>query len=56
LLYDAKFKQVQAPFATLHTKEAHKFTPPTSGLNQDWVLVLDDATAAFPPPGKATRR
>ncbi len=51
LLYDAKFKQTRTPFATLHTKEAHKFTPPTSGLNQDWVLVLDDAAAAFPPPG-----
>lgn len=27
------------------------FTPPGSGRSQDWVLVLDDATKNFPPPG-----
>jgi len=27
------------------------YTPPTSGRGQDWILVLDDAEADFPPPG-----
>jgi hypothetical protein len=28
-----------------------QFTPPDVGENLDWVLVLDDATKKFPPPG-----
>lgn len=28
-----------------------EFTPPDAGENLDWVLVLDDATRKFPPPG-----
>jgi len=28
-----------------------EFVPPTSGNNNDWVLVLDDATCSFPDPG-----
>jgi hypothetical protein len=28
------------------------FTPPTSGRGQDWVLVIDDTTRKFPPPGE----
>ena len=51
LLYDAEFNQVRSPFVTLSAKGAHTFTPPTSGENQDWVLVLDDETARFPAPG-----
>jgi hypothetical protein len=27
------------------------FTPPSSGRGADWVLVLDDASRGFPPPG-----
>jgi hypothetical protein len=27
------------------------FTPPTSGKNNDWVLVLDDASKNYAPPG-----
>jgi len=50
-LYDAKFEPVQTPFDRLHSKGSHKFTPPTHGENQDWVLVLDDAAAGFPIPG-----
>ena len=30
----------------------HDFTPPSSGPGNDWVLVLDDASKNFPPPGK----
>jgi len=51
-LYDAKFEPVQTPFDTLQSKRSHTFTPPTHGENQDWVLVLDDAAAGFPIPGK----
>jgi hypothetical protein len=29
-----------------------QFMPPDAGENLDWVLVLDDATKNFPPPGK----
>jgi hypothetical protein len=29
------------------------FSPPSSGRGADWVLVLDDASAGFPPPGQA---
>lgn len=28
------------------------FTPPSSGDDQDWVLVLDDAASGYAPPGK----
>jgi len=28
-----------------------QFTPPDPGENLDWVLVLDDATKKYPPPG-----
>ena len=31
-----------------------EFTPPTSGADNDWVLVLDDAAKSFPPPGQAS--
>ena len=29
-----------------------EFTPPIHGKGNDWVLVLDDAAQAFPPPGQ----
>jgi len=29
----------------------HEFTPPSSGPEKDWVLVLDDAAKDFPVPG-----
>lgn len=51
LLYDRDFRCVQSPFVTLSVKGAHTFTPPTSGENQDWVLVLDDAAAGYAMPG-----
>jgi len=51
LVYDEKFQQVLVPFATLQSKGARTFTPPTSGDNQDWVLVLDDEAAGFLIPG-----
>jgi hypothetical protein len=30
----------------------HRFTPPTQGADQDWVLVLDDARRGYPTPGR----
>jgi hypothetical protein len=33
----------------------HSFTPPDEGENIDWVLVLDDETASFPPPGTVAK-
>ncbi len=35
-------------------KGERTFTPPDPGEQLDWVLVLDDATRAFPPPGAAS--
>jgi hypothetical protein len=29
-----------------------EFTPPGTGPGNDWVLVLDDASRNFPPPGR----
>ncbi|MGA2053295.1 MAG: glycoside hydrolase family 140 protein, partial [Opitutales bacterium] len=34
--------------------DTHDFTPPTSGPGNDWVLVLDDTAANYPPPGTHT--
>jgi len=31
------------------------FTPPDAGESTDWVLVLDDASKRFPPPGDRSR-
>ena len=43
---------------SLHTGDNvgfQTFVPPTSGRGADWVLVLDDAAAKFPPPGQPER-
>ncbi len=36
--------------------ESRSFNPPTSGRGNDWVLVLDDASKNFPPPGQSGGR
>ncbi len=33
-------------------KREREFTPPDPGELIDWVLVLDDASANYPPPGQ----
>jgi hypothetical protein len=41
----------------LHTSDnagIQTFVPPTRGRGQDWVLVLDDAQAGYPPAGQDT--
>ncbi len=35
---------------SFENKGTVKFTPPTSGYGQDWVLVLDDASIKYPKP------
>ena len=40
---------------TLHTGDNRgyqTFVPPSSGRGNDWLLVLDDATAGYPVPGQ----
>ena len=32
-------------------KGKQKFTAPTSGYGQDWVLIIDDAAKSYPKPG-----
>jgi hypothetical protein len=39
------------PIGEFPNTGAQQFTPPDAGENLDWVLVLDDATKKFPPPG-----
>jgi hypothetical protein len=36
---------------TVPAQKITEFTPPTSGENNDWVLVLDAASCQFPTPG-----
>jgi hypothetical protein len=46
-------------FGSFARTKAREFTPPSSGIGNDWVLVLDDAAKKFPPPGlvaSGTRR
>lgn len=38
-------------FHTSDNTAYQTYTPPTSGRGQDWVLVLEDDAANFPPPG-----
>jgi len=49
--YDDQRQQTDKPLEIANTKQPREFRPPTLGLNQDWVLVLDDAERSFPPPG-----
>jgi hypothetical protein len=49
--YDERSQASTSPFAVVDTGQRREFTPPTSGLHQDWVLVLDDAERQFPAPG-----
>ena len=49
-VYNEDFEQIQTPFAVLDTKKTHMFKPPTTGQNQDWVLVLDDSDKEYGKP------
>lgn len=50
--YDAQLRPTDSPFETIDRQGRREFKPPTSGLNQDWVLVLDDTQRQFPTPGR----
>ncbi len=41
-------KQIES----LSGKGSHKFTPPSTGRGNDWILVLDDASKKFKAPGQ----
>lgn len=41
---------------TFGNEGTRTFTPPSSGRGQDWVLVLDDVTQGFTPPGEEPER
>ncbi len=49
--YNDKCQPSATPAETIDTRKTHEFTPPTSGINQDWALVLDNPDLHFPPPG-----
>ena len=41
-----------ALIGTFSNKAEREFTPPDAGETLDWVLVLDDSSKNYPPPGK----
>ena len=49
---DAHGALTDQPFSELATDGFYDFQPPTSGFNNDWVLVLDVANSKFPLPGR----
>lgn len=49
--YDDEAHESLRPFETVDCKTPREFTPPTSGIDQDWVVVLDDAAQGFSAPG-----
>lgn len=42
--------------STIDNTETHEFTPPTKGLGQDWILIVDDASKNFKEPQKIVTR
>lgn len=44
------------PIGEFPNTGTRRFTPPDAGEPLDWVLVLDDASRGFPPPGSSSRR
>jgi hypothetical protein len=51
---DAHGAPIATPFIHLPTTGIQHFQPPTSGPDNDWVLVLDTINNNFPPPGQPT--
>jgi hypothetical protein len=49
--YDPRTGVASQVVGRFPTTETQVFTPPTSGSDSDWVLVVDDANMHFPPPG-----
>jgi hypothetical protein len=38
--------------SVLKKESIMSFTPPTTGIENDWVLIIDDANTKFKEPGK----
>lgn len=49
--YDPRHGTAEA-IGTFDRRGVREFVPPIHGKGNDWVLVLDDASQDFPPPGK----
>lgn len=49
--YDREAHESPRPFETVDCREPRELTPPTSGIDHDWALVLDDHTQTFSAPG-----
>lgn len=49
--FDPRTGEVK-PAGSFPGKGSHKFTPPSGGRGNDWVLVLDDASKNFKAPGQ----
>ena len=52
-LYNTGGRRTTEPFATVPAEGQRTFNPPgEAGAGRDWVLVLDDVSAGYPPPGQ----
>ncbi len=52
LVYDSNMQVSARPFAILSNEKHHTFEPPEKPKREnDWVLVLDDASKKYPVPG-----
>ncbi len=49
--YDPRTGELK-PVGKFPGKSTQKFTPPSNGRGNDWILILDDATRGFKDPGK----
>jgi hypothetical protein len=52
---DAHGAPITAPFIRLPTTGIHRFQPPTSGPDNDWLLIMDAAEHDFPSPGQTDK-
>jgi hypothetical protein len=50
-IYGEDGKPTGKPFAHFGRTDKRRFSPPTQGPGNDWVLVIDDASRNFPSPG-----
>ena len=50
--YDPRTGEANAVRGTFPTNRITTFVPPTSGTENDWILVVDNAAKGFPPPGR----
>jgi hypothetical protein len=53
--YDPRTGATQA-FGEFKNSGTRQFTPPSSGPNNDWVLILDDTRKKYPAPTRVVTR